>query len=226
MNLKHMSNDKLADLYLPDEALAALAAGQEWEFTPDTIEGADADCYYCDDCDTYHLNWSVWGLRLDADGTLYETLTSVDTDGDWSFVDEYPCREFDHDREREAIRARWRAYAEYVVRTGADPLNEFSSVRSLIRVPYVVRFSESIVGPKVTGVRRPKSKYAPLSEMPEDVKQFFDGMEEFKSMADLRERAMFLTWTGENRATFTIDRYPVAPSKADIRKRATDFLNR
>lgn len=228
MNIKHASAETLADLCLPDEALAALAAGEEWEWTPDNTELADADCSYCDDCDTYHLHWSVWGLRLDADGTLYETLQSVDTDGDWSFGDEYPYGEFDHAEEHEQVCGRWRSYAEWVARTGNDPLNEFSSERNhRVSVPYVVRFSDSVVGPKVTGVRRPHGKYAPLSEMPEDVRQFFAGMEDFRNVADLRARGMFLTWTGDNRATFNIDRYSVArPPKAEIRRRATEFLNR
>ena len=106
MNLKTATPETLADLYLPDEALAALAAGEEWEYTPDSTEGVDADVSYCDDCDTYHLTWDVWGLRLDADGTLYETWTAVDSDGDWSFVDEYPYGEFDHGEERAAVRER------------------------------------------------------------------------------------------------------------------------
>jgi hypothetical protein len=126
MNIKTAASEVLDSLCLPDEALAALAAGEGWEYTPDSIEGADADCYYCDDCGIYHAIWSVWGLRLDADGTLYETLTSVDTDGDWSFVDEYLYGEFDHALEREQIRLRWRSYAQWVARTGKDPLGEFA----------------------------------------------------------------------------------------------------
>lgn len=207
MNLKTATPEALEDLCLPDEALAALAAGEEWEYTPDSIEGADADCEWCDSCRTYHLCWSVWGLRLDADGVLYETLTSVDTDGDWSFVDEYPYGEFDHAKEREQICLRWRSYAERVARTGEDPLGEFSSrTTRTVKRTFIVRFSDSIVGPKVVGVRTPKGRYAPLSEQAEDVKQFLSDVREFTSVEDMHARAMYLTWRGYYRAEFTLER--------------------
>ena len=226
MNLKTATVEALEDLYLPDEALAALAAGEAWEYTPDSIEGADADVSYCDDCDTYHLTWDVWGLRLDADGTLYETWTAVDSDGDWSFVDEYPYEEFDHAKECAAVRERWREYAKYVVRTGLDPVGEFSSreTRTLKRT-FIVRFSDSIVGPKVTGVRPNKGKYAPLTEQPAEVRTFFEGIEEFKDIDDMRSRAHGLTWTGPNRAKFTLD-FPRAEgaTKAAIKRRAALHL--
>ena len=226
MNLKTATVEALDDLYLPDDALAALAAGEAWEYTPDSIEGADADVSYCDDCDTYHLTWDVWGLRLDADGTLYETWTAVDSDGDWSFVDEYPYEEFDHAKECAAVRERWREYAKYVVRTGLDPVGEFSSreTRTLKRT-FIVRFSDSIVGPKVTGVRPNKGKYAPLTEQPAEVRTFFEGIEEFKDIDDMRSLAHGLTWTGPNRAKFTLD-FPRAEgaTKAAIKRRAALHL--
>ena len=226
MNLKTATVEALEDLYLPDEALAALAAGEAWEYTPDSIEGADADVSYCDDCDTYHLTWDVWGLRLDADGTLYETWTAVDSDGDWSFVDEYPYEEFDHAKERAAVRARWREYAKYVVRTGLDPVGEFSSaIRSRTLTTYTVQFAASIVGPKVVRVRKAHGKYAPLSEQPVEVRTFFEGIEEFKDIDDMRSLAHGLTWTGPNRAKFTLD-FPRAEgaTKAAIKRRAALHL--
>lgn len=132
MNLKTATPEALAALCLPDEALAALAAGQEWEYTPDDASCGDVDVWYCDDCHTYHITWNVWGLRL-ADGILYETFYSVDTDGDWSLVTECPYGEFDHKQEYADVRARWRAYAEYVVRTGHDPVSEFINVEAAQR---------------------------------------------------------------------------------------------
>lgn len=226
MNLKTATPETLADLYLPDEALAALAAGEEWEYTPDSTEGVDADVSYCDDCDTYHLTWDVWGLRLDADGTLYETWTAVDSDGDWSFVDEYPYGEFDHGEERAAVRERWREYAKYVVRTGLDPVGEFSStVISRTTTTYTVQFASSIVGPKVIRVRKAHGKYAPLTEQTAEVRTFFEGIEEFKGIDDMRSRAHGLTWTGPNRAKFTLD-FPRAEgaTKAALKRRATLYL--
>jgi hypothetical protein len=223
MNLKTAMDEALASLYLPDEALAALAAGAEWEYTPDSVDGADADVYWCDDCGTWHMNWSVWGLRLDADGVLYETWTAVDTDGDWSFVDEYPYGEFDHAEERAAVRERWRSYARWVVLQGRDPVGEFSSFgRTLTRTIYTVQFSPSIVGPRVVRVRKAHGKYTPLSEQPVEVRTFLADVGEFTDIDDMRARAHGLTWTG-NRATFEISRYEKV-TKAEIRRRAARLL--
>ena len=230
MNLKTATPEQLEDLkdlWLPKEALAALAEGKEWEYTPDSIEGADADVSYCDDCDTYHLTWTVYGLRLDADGTLYETLYLVDTDGDWTGIDEYPYGEFDHTKEYADTRARWRKYTEYVARTGLDPVNDFSATVSLGKnTTYVVQFAPSIVGPKVVRVRRAKGgTYAPLADQPQAVRAFFADLESFTSMDDLRERGHGLTWSpgALHRATFTV--YTPAPrnwrrAKAELRRRA------
>jgi hypothetical protein len=221
----HAIEQSLIDLCLPAEAIAALAAGEEWEYEPDSIEGADTDVYWCDDCRTYHRNWSVWGLRLDADGTLYETWTTVDTDGDWSFVDEYPYGKFDHDEEREAIHARWRSYAEYVVRTGRDPVDEFGMGSSrTVKQTYIAQFGDSIVGPKVVRVRPAKGKYAPLSEQPAYVREFFRGLEEFASINDLRERAGGIEkWIAPDKGMFTLTRII---TRSTARKNAAAFLAR
>jgi hypothetical protein len=227
MNLKTATPEALEALYLPGEALAALAEGREWEYTPDSVEGADADVSYCDDCDTYHINWSVWGLRLDADGVLYETVTLVDTDGDWSYDDEYPVGEFDHSKEYADTRARWRAYYGYVARTGLDPVNDFAADVSLGKhTTWVVQFAASIVGPRVVRVRRAKGgTYMPLAEAPGEVRSFLADTSSFTSMDDLRERGGGLTWSPGtlHRATFTV--YTPAPrtwrrAKAELRRRA------
>lgn len=223
MNLHLAPAAILEDLYLPPEALDALAAGREWHLTPDSIEGADADVHWCDDCKTWHLNWSVWGLRLDADGVFYETLTLVDTDGDWDFADEYPYGEFDHAEERAAIRARWREYAEYVVRTGRDPVGEFSSSSRAVTATYIVQFSPSIVGPRVVRVRPAKGKYVPLTDAPPDVQEYLADTKEFASLADLRERALGITWTGPDKGRFTLTRFV---TRSTARKNAAAFLAR
>lgn len=215
----------LENLFLPPEALDALAAGREWELTPDSIEGADADVYWCDDCRTHHMNWSVWGLRLDADGTLYETLTLVDSDGNWEFSEEFPYGEFDHDEEREATRARWRSYAEHVVRTGRDPVGEFSmGSRKTVTATYVAQFNNSIVGPKVIRVRPAKGKYVPLADAPPDVQAYLADTKEFASLDDLRERALGIDkWVAPDRGRFTITR---VLTRSTARKNAAAFLAR
>ena len=135
MHLKHMSPQQLEDLHLPDEALAALARGDEWEYTPDSAEGTDADVSWCDDCGTWHQTWTVWGLRLDADGTLYETECSVDTDGDWSGVGEYAHGTFNHDLDNDQRKERWKSYSRWVIdNNGEDPIGEFFAESATERV--------------------------------------------------------------------------------------------
>jgi hypothetical protein len=46
MNLNNISAYELERLDLPDEALLALRDGKEWEYQPETIDGAEADVHY------------------------------------------------------------------------------------------------------------------------------------------------------------------------------------
>jgi hypothetical protein len=51
MNLNNISAYDLERLDLPDAALLALRDGKEWEYQPETIDGAEADVHYCESCD-------------------------------------------------------------------------------------------------------------------------------------------------------------------------------
>lgn len=217
----------LADLFLPVEALDAFRAGEEWEYTPDTVDGADADVLYCSDCATWHMNWTVWGLRLDADGTLNETLFCVDSDGNWEFSEEFEYGTYDHDSDRKGIMQRWREYAEWVVHNKSDPLGEFSSGGGVEFIPrtWVAQFGDSILGPKVIRVRPLKGKYRPLADAPVEVRQYLADMNEFTSVEDLHTRAMYVDkWLGFNRAQFTVHVTKRIPAK--FMQNALAFLSR
>jgi len=139
MNLHTATGAQLEDLHLPDEALAALAAGEKWEYTPDSVEGADADVHWCDDCETWHQTWTVWGLSLETDGNLYEVEWSVDTDGDWSDV-VYLYGTFDHAAEYARVKARWDEYARWVIdHNGEDPVGNYLSDSGPERVAIALR---------------------------------------------------------------------------------------
>ena len=127
MLLSSLSHDQLADLALPAEALAALAAHTEWEYTPTRVDGATAHADWCDDCDTYHQTWSVFGLRLDAEGRLWNTQYIVDTDGDWDLADETPYTPDDAAcaADYAASEQSWLDYAAHVAETGEDPLDNY-----------------------------------------------------------------------------------------------------
>ena len=235
MNIKNMTDEQKNEFaFLPEAAIAALQAGEEWEYEPESVDGADADVYYCDDCDepTWHLVWTVFGLRLDADGNLFETEWTVDTDGDWSFSDEYEPGTYDHTKAHEDAQARFREYATWVVENGRDPLDEFSGGASLVRkeTVWTVDFAPTFASPVVLRARKGKEKFIPVSEFPASLREFLCNdergfMQEFESMDDLKARATGVTWVGERRATVSVGEsaYP-RKSRAEMVKRAKNFI--
>ena len=206
MNLKHATPEQLDDLYLPDEALAALADGVEWEFQPDDASCGDTNVYWCDDCETWHQTWSVWGLRLDTDGSLYEVEWIVDSDGNWSGEDEYLYGTFDHDLARAERKARWSDYARWVAMHGEDPVGNYYVARARGRsAPWQVQFNDSIIGLRVIVRRRGRGTWLRLTDAPARVREFFSGLDEFKSVEDARLRAFVDRWqTRGNRAWITV----------------------
>lgn len=173
MQLSLLSPEQLADLDLPDEALAALAAHEEWEYTPD-VSGGSEHADWCDDCDSWHKTWSVFGLRLDADGTLWTTQYTVDTDGDWDLADEtlYASDDAGFLADAEAAEVSWQVYAAFVVRTGEDPLNNYwVASRSPRATRWRVTFAEEGGTVVVREVRRGARAYA-LDTLPAEVRTY------------------------------------------------------
>ena len=127
MLLSSLSPDQLADLALPAEALAAFESHTEWEYTPDSVECGSEHADWCDDCDTYHRSWSVFGLRLDAEGRLWNTQHTVDADGNWDLADETPYTLDDAAcaADYAAAERSWLDYAAHVAETGEDPLENY-----------------------------------------------------------------------------------------------------
>lgn len=203
MLLSSLSPDALNDLHLPAEALAALASHTEWEYTPDSVEYGNEHADWCDECGTWHRSWSVFGLRLDADGTLWNTLHTVDTDGDWSFADETPyTREDDAYAEDAAAAERsWREYAAFVVRTGEDPLDNYW-VTPRAATPRITRwrvtFGEEGGKVVVREARRGTRSFTP-EQLPAPVRSFLCLTEEnevdgFDSLDALRAQATEVRW--------------------------------
>ena len=234
MNLRTITPEQKDDLaFLPEEAIAALQAGEEWEYKPDSIEGVDADLYYCDDCSTWHQVWYVYGLRLDADGNLNETLWSVDADGDWQFVDEYSYdQRRDDEQEYRDMRERWRQYAKWVITNRHDPVGEFTRHKMVKRSrTYTAHLVPTVAGVRVGRVRMLKGKYGTLSDFPVEVREFLQAdergfLQEFASLEDARARAMNVKWWGRNndRITFTIERTVEEADDALTVERAKTFL--
>ena len=108
--------------------------------------------------------------------------------GDDTFsVDEYSdgdhkdCDESDLPTGEE-IDASWREYAQYVIATGADPLNNYY-VRStrIERQAWAFRFGPSIIGPVLLQARRGR-KVMPASELPPHVREYLGLHQDNKRM--------------------------------------------
>ena len=221
MNLHNITADALAALHLPDEFIAALRAGTEWEYQPDSIEGGDADVYYCDDCGdgTWHLVWSVFGLRLDTDGNLYETEWTVDTDGDWDFADEHEYGTYDHMKAHEDAQARFREYAAWVIENGRDPADEFT--RSGLSAPEEFTVAIDPVSLEVAGWR----------ELPERARAFLEldangRVQGFDGWDDLKARAAFVTWVDANTLRFEVPGQWRTSGRDEIVAQAQEWLAR
>lgn len=202
MRLSALSPDQLADLSLPDAALAALAAHTEWEYTPDSVAFGNEHASWCDDCTTWHRSWSVFGLRLDTDGVLWTTIHSVDTDGDWDLSDEVPYSPDDAPFVEDATAAEqsWKDYAAFVARTGDDPLDNYWVSRPKARVTrWRVTFAEEGGAVVVREARRGARTYLP-DQLPPEVRSYLclpDGaatVEGFTSLDALRNQATEVRW--------------------------------
>ena len=192
MLLSSLSSLSLNDLHLPAEALAALAAHTEWEYSPDSVDGATAHAD-CDDCATWHQSWSVFGLRLDADGTLWSTQHTADTDGDWSFVDETPYNLGDaaYAADADAAERSWLDYAAHVARTGDDPLDNYWVARgpTTRATRWRVTFGEQGGKVVVREARRGTRTYLP-AQLPAPVRAYLclnenEAVAEFATLAAL-----------------------------------------
>jgi len=203
MLLSSLSPDQLADLALPAEALAALASHTEWEYTPDSVDGATAHAEWCDDCETWHQSWSVFGLRLDADGTLWNTQYTVDTDGNWDLADEtpYTLEDAAYTEDAAAAERSWLDYAAHVAETGEDPLDNYwvaprEPVTRITR--WRVTFAEESGKVVVREARRGTRSYAP-DQLPAPVRSFLclteeNEVEGFDSLDALRAQAHAVRW--------------------------------
>lgn len=191
MNLHEQTSDVIDNLGLPEEALAALRDGVEWEYEPMSVEGTQEEANR--DGDHWFLTWTVFGLRIDAKGTLYETEWSVDTGGNWDWSDEHPYGTYDHAAAYAAVRQGWREYAAHVAQTGDDPLcNYFVSGSRDERWQF--RATDSIVGIKIVVRRNSRGAWLRLSDTPEYVQTYFEGIETFKNVADLRTCGYVERW--------------------------------
>jgi hypothetical protein len=167
------------------------------------VDGATAHAEWCDDCETWHQSWSVFGLRLDADGTLWNTQYTVDTDGNWDLADEtpYTLEDAAYTEDAAAAERSWQAYAAHVAETGEDPLDNYwvaprgPTTRT---TRWRVTFGEEGGKVVVREARRGARTYIP-AQLPAPVRAFLcltgeDEVEGFDSLDALRAQATEVRW--------------------------------
>ena len=133
-------SEELAEC-MGNEAVEALKNGTEWEYQPETIEAGNWNPYWCDDCETWHQEWYMFGYRIE-DGHMYEVIHSCDTDGNWEVDDEYDVDDVDYERWNaqygyEETEKASKAYSAWVAENGEDPLGNYF-VQSTVRQRYQV----------------------------------------------------------------------------------------
>lgn len=85
----------------------------------------------------------------------------------------------------------WREYAEYVARSGEDPLGEYMVKRSVkIRERWQFRFVNSIVGPKLLDARHAGQSYVPNNLLPEHVRSYL-ALDKNRRIADFADWKAF-----------------------------------
>ena len=160
--------------WLPPEAKKAFETGGKWEYEPETVEAGTAWVSYDDRWELIHL---VQGFRVE-DHQLYETVYTVDQDGNWDFSEEYNVGEVGYEKwvkqhSYEESRKGWCDYYEHVAETGEDPLGEFMlGGRREVEWKVVVRQVEGGVE-LVKGRRSKGGKWVPWNKLPQDIQSFF-----------------------------------------------------
>lgn len=99
-----------------------------WEWHPAYVE--DRAWYeWCDDCETYHANWYVFGYEV-TKGVVELVVWSVDQDGNWDIAEGAELETPGHKGLLKTYgEAAWRenyiAYLRHVAETGKDPCGDF-----------------------------------------------------------------------------------------------------
>ena len=192
---------EIVDEFIPQIA-EAIENKEEKEVYPDEYgEGADWPTY-CDDCDTWHLEYLYKGYSTD-DGRLYVNYQTRDADGndDYDAEEVAPTDDFKRfidDRSESARQRAWGDYFEWVVEHGTDPLDYYmvATARHHDAI-YGVRVVFGIGHARLTHWRRSnRGEWRPFGTAPESLKEYLSAhtkgdnspwrSDEIKSRADLQ----------------------------------------
>ena len=212
-----MTTIQRSDLEGWPDALLAFDNGTDWEYepggcAPDGLEWANR----CDDCGEVHWyrTWTFQGILIEKGEACYTTWT-LDDSGD------YQC-ELDEDGYDETADwlANRRAYDQYVLDTGTDPLGEYFVAYTSKRTTRWQFCAQQSIGGIVLHYVRKDGRGPRLTGegIPTDVREFLclravrpglDYIDGFDSVEDLKGKAHEVTWQ-RARALQVLGRFPLA----------------
>lgn len=105
--------------------------GEAWSLEPDFVEGHNTWHDWCDDCDTFHKGWYLFGYEV-TKGHVEVIVWNVDQDGDldvadWAYVGTPEAKALERAYGHDAWQESYMAYMRYVSEHGEDPCEEFST---------------------------------------------------------------------------------------------------
>jgi len=100
-----------------------------FEVEPKSIEGSDAWYEWCDDCETFHCCYYVFGYEV-TEGSVEIVIWCCDQDGNWDVVESATvgtpeAEGLDVIYGGEGWQKGYVAYLRHVAETGEDPCGEF-----------------------------------------------------------------------------------------------------
>jgi len=104
---------------------------ETWSLEPDSVDGHSAWYDWCDDCETFHKGWYLFGYEV-TEGNVELVVWNCDQDGNWDVVDgAYTGTPESEDLERtygnDAWKESYAVYMRHVADTGTDPCEEFAT---------------------------------------------------------------------------------------------------
>lgn len=101
-----------------------------WSLEPESVEGHYTWYDWCDDCETFHKGWYLFGYEV-TDGHVEVIVWNVDQDGNWdivegAYVGTPEAKALERTYGHDAWKESYVAYMRYVSEHGEDPCEEFT----------------------------------------------------------------------------------------------------
>jgi len=113
-----------------DVVMDAFAGRTEpWEHRPECVDGDPTWYEWCDDCETFHKSWYLYGYEV-SEGNVELVVWCCDQDGNWdvsegAYIGSREAQSIEETYGHKAWERNYAAYLRHVAETGEDPCEEF-----------------------------------------------------------------------------------------------------